>query len=546
MLVAAFGSLSAQSAQTGSIVGWGIQVVGADTSAGVTTIAAGTWHSLGLREDGSVAAWGENHVGQCNVPAPNSSFVAITAGYWHSLALKEDGSITAWGANYFGQCNVPAPNSGFVAIAAGEYHNLGLKDDGSIAAWGRNFEGQCDVPAPNSGLVAIAAGGDHSLGLKDDGSVVAWGAGQPEQSRSPHYGQCDVPSPNTDFVAIAAGGCHSLGLKEDGSVAAWGDNEYGQCNVPAPNSGFVAITVGNYHSLGLKDDGSIKAWGSNHQGQCNVPAPNSGFAGIAAGYGHSLGLKEDGSVIAWGSNHRGQCNVGAPNSGFIAISAGESHSLALVGEVGTGPVANAGADQVVYAWIDGMAEVGLDGSGSFDADGDELDYFWFEGVEQIATGVDPNVELAVGVHTIELIVNDGFEDSEPNEVVITVIGPIEADVHIVPRVVNRNNHLKRVIAIIRLPEGIGKGDVVRESFELYAGGLDAEPIGAIWQRVIGWGNMTRVFALFDKGELMNAIPNDGRRELTVVGRLESGQYIYGSDTVRIVRPRRRGRGLRRR
>ncbi len=207
------------------------------------------------------------------------------------------------------------------------------------------------------------------------------------------------------------------------------------------------------------------------------------------------------------------------------------------------PVADAGADQTVFAWVDGMAEVKLDGSGSYDVDGDALEYFWFIGDEQIATGVDPNVQLSVGEHIIELIVNDGSEDSEPNAVVITVVGPIEADVHIVPRVINRINRIKRVMAIIRLPAGIGKGDVVRESFELYAGGLDGEPVGAILERVIGRGNMTRVFALFDKGEVMNVVEGVvGGVELTVVGKLTSGQYIQGSDTVRIVKPRRR-RGL---
>ena len=45
LLVPAFGSLSTQAAQTGSIVGWGGQVVGADTSAGFTAIAAGYGHS---------------------------------------------------------------------------------------------------------------------------------------------------------------------------------------------------------------------------------------------------------------------------------------------------------------------------------------------------------------------------------------------------------------------------------------------------------------------------------------------------------------------
>jgi len=125
--------------------------------------------------------------------------------------------------------------------------------------------------------------------------------------------------------------------------------------------------------------------------------------------------------------------------------------------------------------------------------------------------------------------------------------PVEADVFIVPRVINRNNHLKRIIGIMPLPEGIEKKDLSGEPFLLYVGGPDVNPIRTIWQRVIGGSNTARVFALFDKADLMEVLPNSRRVELTVVGRLESGQYIYGSDTVRIVQPRRRrARGLRRR
>ena len=36
------------------------------------------------------------------------------------------GSIVAWGENYDGQCNVPAPNTDFVAVAAGSYYSLGI------------------------------------------------------------------------------------------------------------------------------------------------------------------------------------------------------------------------------------------------------------------------------------------------------------------------------------------------------------------------------------------------------------------------------------
>lgn len=167
----------------------------------------------------------------------------------YSLGLKDDGSVAAWGDNYFGQCDVPAPNTNFIAIAAGAWYSLGLKEDGSVATWGANTEGQCNVPAPNSGFVAISAGGYHSLGLKEDGSIAAWGDN--------NYGQCDVGAPNSGFVGIAGGGYYSLGLKVDGSVAAWGANDEGQCNVPAPNSGFTAIAAGFDHSLGLKATGNL-------------------------------------------------------------------------------------------------------------------------------------------------------------------------------------------------------------------------------------------------------------------------------------------------
>ena len=121
----------------GSIIGWGEQVVGVDLSGGFVKVAAGEYHWLGLKQDGSIVAWGYNDYGQCNIPSSNTGFIAISAGGFHSLGLKQDGSIVAWGHNGYGQCNIPLrpiANRGFIAIAAGYYHSLGLKQDGSIVA----------------------------------------------------------------------------------------------------------------------------------------------------------------------------------------------------------------------------------------------------------------------------------------------------------------------------------------------------------------------------------------------------------------------------
>ncbi|MGB2988296.1 MAG: hypothetical protein WBE26_20695, partial [Phycisphaerae bacterium] len=108
--------------ESGSIVGWGEQVVGADLSADFVAVAGGADHSLGLKADGSIVAWGWNLFGQCNVPAPNADFVAVAAGKHHNLGLRTDGSIVAWGSKWFGECDIPVPNTDFVAIAGGRYH----------------------------------------------------------------------------------------------------------------------------------------------------------------------------------------------------------------------------------------------------------------------------------------------------------------------------------------------------------------------------------------------------------------------------------------
>lgn len=88
------------------------------------------------------------------------------------MALREDGSIAAWGYNFYGQCDVPEPNTGFVQIESGNKHNLAIRADGSLEAWGYDNCGQCQVPQPNQDYLGVSAGMFHTLALKPDDSGI--------------------------------------------------------------------------------------------------------------------------------------------------------------------------------------------------------------------------------------------------------------------------------------------------------------------------------------------------------------------------------------
>ena len=72
-----------------------------------------------------IVAWGLNNYGQATPPTGND-FIAIAAGGYHGIALKSDGSIVGWGRNEFGQAMPPAGND-FVAVTASIFYSLALK-----------------------------------------------------------------------------------------------------------------------------------------------------------------------------------------------------------------------------------------------------------------------------------------------------------------------------------------------------------------------------------------------------------------------------------
>lgn len=254
---------------------------------GVTAIAAGLDDSFFIKSDGSLWAMGFNAYGELGdgtygdgplngVSQPEqivaSGVKAIAAGAYHTLFLKSDGSLWTMGRNDSGQLgdgtyftNFPYGSNqpeqivadGVTAIAAGFSHSLFLKSDGSLWAMGFNDSGQlgdgtCSTNFPN-------------------------GINRPEQIVS------------NDVAAISAGASHSLFLKSDGSLWAMGFNYYGQLGngtystnargICQPeqivSGGVIAIAAGRNHSLFLKSDGSLWGMGYNSAGQLGNGTTNN-------------------------------------------------------------------------------------------------------------------------------------------------------------------------------------------------------------------------------------------------------------------------------
>jgi len=334
----------------------------------VTAIAAGSYHTVAVKSDGTVVAWGDNSYGQTTVPAGLSGVIAVAAGGAHTLALKSNGTVVAWGNNNSGQVsgtapvttaggnslmlNVPAGLTNIKAVAAGLEHSLALANaifQDNVTAWGSNSNGQIITPLEAAEQIAVGAGGSDAVYISSyDGGVGIF----KDYDLSPHYRAELQPPMSLKFwqfgnhprpVAVAAGVDHMVAARSDGTVVAWPTIEtiielglpyqseavaYGATTVPDGLTGVIAVAAGRQHTLALTSNGTVVAWGANHYGQSSVPEGVIEYAltqgrvlrseglsnvvAISAGDYHSVALKSDGTVVAWGNNDYGQTTV--PNN----------------------------------------------------------------------------------------------------------------------------------------------------------------------------------------------------------------------------------------
>lgn len=269
---------------------------------------------------GLFAAWGATNSVTTNSVAAVGPIVDIAAGGFHALGLRADGSVTAWGDNTSGQTNVPPGLTNIMAISAGTRHNLVVRSNLTVVAWGLNTSSQTNVPATLNGVVAVAAGADHSVALRTNGTVMTWGI-------SP--GLTNFPASATNIAAIAAGPTVTLALRSNGTVVAWGTATDSLTNLPASLTNISAVSIGLNHCLALRSNGSVIAWGNSSAGQTTVPTDLTNVVKISAGWLHSLALRADGKFVAWGLSTSGQLTVPAGLTNFGAFAAGNAWNVII-------------------------------------------------------------------------------------------------------------------------------------------------------------------------------------------------------------------------
>ncbi|MDR2087746.1 MAG: WG repeat-containing protein [Clostridiales Family XIII bacterium] len=301
----------------------------------VKAVSAGYGYAMAIKEDGSLWAWGHNEMGQLGFAGGNADYngdpiqtvpkkvtenvAAVSAGDGHTLAIKTDGSLWAWGWNDYGQLGFAGGNAdynggpiqtvpkkvtdGVVAVCAGLGQSAAIKTDGSLWVWGLNTNGELGFEGGDAwhdshgnlqiapkmlmekGVTAVSCEANSFMAIKEDGSLWAWGhnemgrlgfEGGDGGGEHPAGSLQTSPRKIMDEVAAISTAHGTLAIKTDGSLWGWGWNRWGWLgfeggdqengttdayqSVPRKVMDGVAAVSSGSSPLAIKEDGSLWAW----------------------------------------------------------------------------------------------------------------------------------------------------------------------------------------------------------------------------------------------------------------------------------------------
>ena len=303
-------------------------------STGVSAVAAGFYHSLIVKEDGSLWAAGQNGRGQLGngttedhdiwVKVVDANVTKVYASSHSSMFLKNDGTLWGMGDNGAGQLGdanttnrlspVQSNLSEVVDVGFNNWATYALKSDGSLWKTNINAVNGWELVV-DANVTSIDGGGQRSniVYTKTDGSLWCLGSNEHGEFGNGTYINSNEPIQVVDsnVVSAASGGSHTLFAKADGSLWAMGSNSFGQFGTGTssdltrpvevlPDSVSTANPSGFGHIL--KNDGSLL-----HHGNAaalylpvNQPTPtqylNHDIVQAANPYNQTVYLKADGSL----------------------------------------------------------------------------------------------------------------------------------------------------------------------------------------------------------------------------------------------------------
>ena len=266
------------------------------------SVSLGGEYGCGVRVDGSLACWGQRHLGECDKVLRDECW-----GWDAYPAFAPVGPFTAVGVALSLIDGLPAP---ICAVRAG----------GDIVCW--NTGDEAHAP-PGGEFAALDASPRLACGLRPGGRATCWGL----VALPPGVGDPRWEGTAGTFVSLSVGAAHACGLRADGEAACWGADVDGETG--APPGRFSAVSAGRYLSCGLRPGGDVECWGANHWWQA-APPPGP-FSAVYAGDERACGLRPDGRAECWGRDS-GAGELG-PRGEFVSLHLGAGCGLRPDGEL---------------------------------------------------------------------------------------------------------------------------------------------------------------------------------------------------------------------